>query len=93
MEDKMTALEFVVKAIQKLRKPPYKGIHTVFSGFNAALREYFPGMDPVIVVNDLRDAGKIQSHFAKGGCMIYLPGDAPKMVDRSGANTLAKILA
>lgn len=90
--EKMNQETFVKMAIEKLRKPPYKGIHTVFSGFNAAFREYFPEENPISAVNLLTDQGKIQSHFAKGGCMIYLPGDAPKMVDRSGKNTLAKIL-
>lgn len=92
MSEKMTREKFVEVAIRKLRKPPYKGIHTVFSGFNAAFREYYPETDPVVAVNEMRDAGVIQSHFAKGGCMIYLPGDAPRLIDKSGKNTLAKIL-
>ena len=31
--------EFVFRAIKRLRKPPYKGIHSVYSGFNQAFKE------------------------------------------------------
>ena len=34
--EKLTQAEFVKKAIVKLRKEPYKGIHTIYSGFNDA---------------------------------------------------------
>jgi len=30
--------EFVLRAVKRLRKPPYKGIHTVYSGFNQAFK-------------------------------------------------------
>jgi len=42
---KISEYDFVVKAIKKLRKPPYKGIHSVYSGFNQAFKEYF-GTNP-----------------------------------------------
>ena len=38
---KLTEEEFVVQAIKKLRKDPYRGIHSVYSGFNEAFRKYF----------------------------------------------------
>ena len=38
----LTPEEFVLKAIERLRVPPYKGIHSVFSGFNEVFSEYFP---------------------------------------------------
>jgi len=37
--------EFVYRAIKRLRKPPYRGIHSVFSGFNQAFKEHF-GKNP-----------------------------------------------
>jgi len=43
---KLTEEEFVLQAIRKLRKDPFRGIHTVYSGFNEAFRKYFES-DPV----------------------------------------------
>jgi hypothetical protein len=40
-EKKLSEHEFVIRAIKKLRKPPYKGIHSVYSGFNRAFKDYF----------------------------------------------------
>ena len=37
-EKKLTEEEFVIQAIKKLRKEPYRGIHSVYSGFNEAFR-------------------------------------------------------
>jgi len=77
MAEKLSYEEFVKKAIVSLRKPPYKGIHSVYSGFNEAFRKYFDGQDPVKVVNDLAKEGKIVLRPVKGGVMIYLKEDAP----------------
>jgi len=33
---KISEEEFVFRAIKRLRKPPYRGIHSVYSGFNQA---------------------------------------------------------
>ena len=63
--------EFVYKAIVRLRVPPYKGIHTVYSGFNDAFREYFPLLDPVDFTNQMSKEGKIVIRPAKGGVIIY----------------------
>ena len=79
--------EFVVRAIKKLRKPPYKGIHSVYSGFNQACKEYF-GMNPVEMTKRLAGEGKIVTRPVKGGVMLYLPQDAPKAAE----DALAKIL-
>ena len=73
---KLSAYEFVVRAIKKLRKPPYKGIHSVYSGFNQAFREYFD-KDPVEVTTKLAEEGKIASRPVKGGVILYLPEDSP----------------
>lgn len=87
---KLTVEEFTKRAIEKLRKPPYKGIHTVISGFNGAFREYF-GADPVAATKALAEKGVIVSHPARHGAMLYLPGEAPKPVDKSGKEALAKL--
>ena len=55
---KVSEYDFTVRAIKKLRKPPYKGIHSVYSGFNQAFREYFD-KDPVEVTTKLAEEGKI----------------------------------
>ena len=43
MSEKMSHEEFIKKAIVSLRKEGYKGIHTVYSGFNEAFKKYFEG--------------------------------------------------
>jgi len=73
---KLTQAEFVKKAIVSLRKAPYKGIHTVYSGFNEAFRTYFND-DPVKWTNQLATEGVIETRPARGGIMLYLPGEAP----------------
>ncbi|MBC7129380.1 MAG: hypothetical protein H5T45_06605 [Thermoplasmatales archaeon] len=78
MEAKISEEEFVINAIKKLRKPPYKGIHSVFSGFNAAFKEYF-GKNPVEVTTRMAKEGKIIIRPAKRGVMLYLPEDSPDL--------------
>ena len=84
---KFSEEEFVVRAIKKLRKPPYKGIHSVYSGFNQAVKEYY-GTNPVEMTQRLAREGKIVARPAKGGVMLYLPQDAPQ----AGGDALGKIL-
>ncbi len=79
-EKKISEYEFVVKAIKKLRKPPYKGIHSVYSGFNQAFKEYF-GTNPVETTRRLSEEGKIGIRPVKGGVMLYLPEDAPSATE------------
>ncbi len=78
MENKISEEGFVINAIKKLRKPPYKGIHTVFSGFNTAFREYFE-KDPIEVTSRMAKEGKILIRPAKRGVMLYLPEDNPTL--------------
>ena len=59
MTGKLSHEDFVKKAIVSLRKPGYKGIHTVFSGFNEAFKRYFEGENPVEVTQKLAEEGKI----------------------------------
>ncbi|MGE4357315.1 MAG: hypothetical protein AB7E08_02020 [Candidatus Omnitrophota bacterium] len=75
MENKLSHEEFIRKAIVTLRRPEYRGIHSVYSGFNEAFRKYFPGDDPVKVTNQLAKEGKIVVRPVKGGVMLYLPED------------------
>ncbi len=77
MAEKLSHEEFVKKAIVSLRKDGYKGIHSVYSGFNEAFKKYFPGENPVEVTNGLAQQGKIVIRPVKGGVMFYLPEDAP----------------
>ena len=77
MAEKLSHEEFVRKAIVSLRKEGYKGIHSVYSGFNEAFKKYYPGENPVEVTNGLAQQGKIVIRPVKGGVMFYLPEDAP----------------
>lgn len=78
MAERLTYEEFVKKAIVSLRTEGYKGIHSVYSGFNNAFKEYFNGDDPVEVTNRLAKEGKIGLRPVRGGVMLYLPEDMPK---------------
>jgi hypothetical protein len=87
MEERLSHEEFVKKAIVSLRKEGYKGIHSVYSGFNEAFKKYFTGENPVEVTNRLAGEGKIMIRPVKGGVMLYLPEEAP------GASTADEALA
>jgi hypothetical protein len=76
-EKKLTEEEFVLQGIKKLRKEPFRGVHTVYSGFNEAFRKYF-GTNPVEATSRLAAEGKIETRPFKGGVMLFLPGEAPK---------------
>ena len=80
MGKKLTEYEFVARAIKGLRKPPYKGIHSVYSGFNQAFREYF-NKDPVEATRKLVEEGKIATRPIKGGAILYLSEDTPSRTD------------
>lgn len=79
MTEKLSYEEFVKKAILKLRTGNYKGIHSVYSGFNEAFRKYYDGVNPVEITNKLAKKRKIVIRPVKGGVMLYLPEDAPQM--------------
>ena len=86
--ERLTQAEFVKKAIVSLRKSPYKGIHSVYSGFNEAFRTYFND-DPIKWTTQLAKEGVIETRPARGGVMLYIPGEAP---DRStGKDVLKKM--
>jgi len=73
---KISEEEFAFRAIRRLRKPPYKGIHSVYSGFNQAFKEHY-GKNPVELTQRLASEGKLVLRPVKGGVMLYLPEDAP----------------
>jgi hypothetical protein len=73
MSEKLSYEEFIKRAIVSLRKEGYKGIHSVYSGFNNAFKKYFDGENPVEVTNRLAQEGKIVVRPVKGGVMLYLP--------------------
>jgi len=85
---KLTQAEFVKKAIVSLRKNPYKGIHSVYSGFNEAFRSYFND-DPIKWTNQLSSEGVIEIRPARGGVMLYIPGEAP--IRSTGKDVLKKM--
>ena len=80
--------EFVFRAIKRLRKPPYLGIHTVYSGFNQAFKDHF-GKNPVEVTKKMSEEGKVVIRPVRGGVMLYLPDEAPK----AKGSVLQKILS
>jgi hypothetical protein len=70
---------FAIRAVRKLRKPPFAGIHSVYSGFNRAFGQYFK-LDKVAVieaVGKLVVAKVIDGRPCKGGWMLYESGKAP----------------
>lgn len=83
---KLSEVEFFRRAIKKLRGN-YKGIHSVYSGFNQAFRQYF-GTNPIETTQRLAKEGKLSIRPVKGGVILYLPEDAPN----SPENVLNKIL-
>jgi hypothetical protein len=81
MSEKLSQEEFIKKAIVSLRKEGYKGIHTVYSGFNNAFKKYYEGQNPIDATNKLAGEEKIILRPVKGGVMLYLPEDAPQTKD------------
>ena len=83
--------EFAIEGIKKLRKEPYKGIHSVFSGFNDAFRKHF-NKDPIEFTSKMASEGKIEIIPLRSGkgVMFYLPGEGPR--GRKSEETLKRIL-
>jgi len=91
---KISYEEFYTNAIKSLRDvSKSNGIHVVFTGFNQAFKAYY-GEDPREVTDQLVKEGKIETKFVKGGIMIYLPGEGPKIKydSKNTENVLNKIL-
>lgn len=79
MKGKLSQEEFVRLAIARLRLENYKGIHSIYSGFNEAFKAYFDGANPIEATDELARQGKIAIRPVKGGVMLYMPGDGPEM--------------
>ena len=79
MKNKMSPEEFVKLAISKLRLENYKGIHSVYSGFNEAFKTYYDGANPIDATGMLAKEGKITLRPVKGGVMLYMSGEGPQM--------------
>jgi hypothetical protein len=90
-KDRKLFEEFTVHAIESLRTPPWKGIHTTFSGFKDAACDYFGEIHPVTGkkvllpvetfvewLKDLQNRKIIESHPSYRGALIYLYGERPK---------------
>jgi hypothetical protein len=90
-EHSLSEEEFVIEGIKKLRKEPYKGIHSVFSGFNDAFRKHF-NKDPIEFTSKMASAGKVEIIPLRSGkgVMLYLPGEGPR--GRKTEEALKKIL-
>lgn len=91
MTENLSHEEFIKKAIVRLRKENYKGIHTVYSGFNQAFKKHFADADPIKTTNELAAQGKIVVRPVKGGVMLYVPEEAP-LTQNKGDEALDKIL-
>ena len=88
---KMSEEDFTIRAIESLRKGGYRGIHTVYSGFNGAFRSYYgEGADPVGATTKLAKAGKVITRPVRGGVMLYKPDEAP-IAEVPGQAALAKM--
>lgn len=87
----LTPEEFVLRALETLRKPGAIWLHTVFSHFNEAFREYFPGLDPVKTVKELAEAGVIDFRYAKGGAAIAPAGTLKKSESVGSKSVLKKM--
>lgn len=76
----MSVADFVVKAIEVGRNPGYKGIHAVYSGLNAAMRQEFEmdGAQVIAAQKALVADRVIVTVPTRGGPMIYLTADAPE---------------
>jgi hypothetical protein len=79
MKGKIGPDEFVKLAIERLRLENYKGIHSVYSGFNDAFKSYYDGANPIDATGEMARLGKLVIRPVKGGVMLYLPGDGPEM--------------
>lgn len=78
MSDALSPEEFIRLAVVRLRTANFKGIHSVYSGFNEAFRKYFQGADPIKATTDFAEAGRLVIRPAKNGVMLYLPEEAPQ---------------
>jgi hypothetical protein len=72
-QNQLSYEEFVKKAILTLRRPGFKGIHSLYSGFNDAFKSYYIGDNPEEIINRLAAEGKIIVSPSKDGVLLHLP--------------------
>jgi len=62
----LTPEQFILRFIDTFRDPgKSRGIHTVYSGFNAVFRQYSPALNPVEVTKELAEAARLK--YASSG--------------------------
>lgn len=88
---KLSVQDFITKAIAAGKDGKHKGIHVVYSGFNAAFRQYFDNADPRAAVDGLVERGVLASRGARGGAIIYMAADAPEKKDDKAGKLLASM--
>jgi hypothetical protein len=89
---KLSHEEFVSLAIVRLRTESFRGIHSVYSGFNEAFKLYFEGENPIPVTTRLAEEGRIALRPVKRGVMLYLPGEEPQETRGEGALRIMGLL-
>lgn len=87
---KLSIQDFVLKAIEAGRTEKSKGIHVVYSGFNAAYKSYF-GTDSRAATAKLETAGVIAVRGCRGGVMLYKAGEEPERRDNKADKLLASM--
>jgi hypothetical protein len=76
----MAHADFVVRAIKNLRRPPFKGVHSVYGGINNAFMSNY-GVDKaeaMRLISVVVASGVVDSRPVKGGVMLYLKGEMPE---------------
>lgn len=90
-EKRLTHEEFIFRAIRKLPKPPYVGLHVRYSGFPEAWAKYFGNVDYNPIIDKMIADGKLTHRLSKGGITVYIPGTDPR--EKRTQDALDKILA
>lgn len=73
-DTRLSHKEYILQEIKRLRTKNFKGIHVVYSGFNAAFRDYFKE-DPIPIVKKLEAEGVVMTKPVKGGVMLYIKNE------------------
>jgi len=89
----MDISDLVRKCIEKLRTDGYKGIHSVYSGFNEFMRQVHPDLDPVKIMEALSQSDGFGVRTVKGGAILYLPEDAKEFANTAKQNAARKIIS
>jgi len=79
--ERLSYEDFVINAILSLRKSKILGIHTIYSGFNDAFKEYYQGEDPEKIIYQLAEKGVINIRPEKWGATLSLPDTNDVRID------------